>query len=89
MEWLKANDSAIPGPTIIYPRNMSPEVHVTFVILDKLPGELAVNVFGRLPYLAKVRDMSRRAYARIHVLNAVARHGSSLNTPTRCSPYSG
>ncbi|EIW65161.1 uncharacterized protein TRAVEDRAFT_42540 [Trametes versicolor FP-101664 SS1] len=55
MEWLKANDSAIPGPTIIYPRNISPEIGVTFVILDKLPGELVVNVFGRLPYLAKAR----------------------------------
>jgi hypothetical protein len=56
LQWL-ANHSNIPVPRILSPKA---DQHRDFIIMDKLPGVMLLNIYGTFDTLAKARFQSYR-----------------------------
>ncbi|KAI0357934.1 hypothetical protein OH77DRAFT_1316528 [Trametes cingulata] len=75
LKWLKANTS-LPVPSIratIEPEY--PELFPAYVVMDKMPGSVLMNVAGRMPYAAKERLVYSHAEVSLQLFR--------LNVPQR------
>jgi aminoglycoside phosphotransferase len=54
LQWL-TNHSDIPVPQVLFPEA---DQHRDFIIMDKLPGVMLLNIYGTFDTLAKARSQS-------------------------------
>lgn len=60
MKWLEVHISTLPIPAVHHVIDAhEPELPRPIVIMNKLPGAVVMNGFGRLPYPAKVSTLQR------------------------------
>ncbi len=54
LQWLKASIASLPVPRVLAVVNPSDSQPYTFAVMEKLPGNCLMNVFGDLPFDIKV-----------------------------------
>ncbi|KAI1791882.1 hypothetical protein LXA43DRAFT_382885 [Ganoderma leucocontextum] len=80
LQWLKANVASLPVPRVLAVLRHSDSEPYTFALIEKMPGDCLMNVFGELPFDIKESIVRNTASFMLELNNLVVpqRIGTTL-----------